>query len=1306
MANIQIGKYKRPGVFIEEFDQSVIVSPVVEGINSLVIGVSKKGPFNTPIRLTSITDMESIFGQIDRGLERKGSFFHRTVSKMLETSSVYAMNLLLTDDELDRIDYKSISSSAGHSNGTTKLAPYRKFFDTTGFWKRDTDSFLFLASENDTDGGFQNRAFQITNLSDRPITVFIFKSSLTGFDRTLLDWYGSADKMPTYVNQLDYASDYMVDVVAVSGDWSNYQDLSVDIRWSKYFSTSGLRKQFVRDFANDNNVKLLAYYEGLSLIPYFRDLNGRNVFIETVINRDTEKTGLFCAFNNDAIEDDFYNGKLDLLGNTLVDTNQNGIDFLSYNETIIENVDIINTPLDLPGNVTSFQIRTTFDHSYGSSFSTDVDNGTGLIENSNRTEFFAEGYIHGVYGGGTYVTNSNTFFNFDYYVEEDAYTVIGDKKINLTAGTVTLGLTSSDYPSTGVTTSYIATAILNANGDISLNKTTVAEDFPSVLTSDIVLGYVEFDYYDVTNTFSNLSFTDLTIDDNGYIDLEHETDYEITNEGNGTIKINFPDTNVTPSVKDYVIYRRFKMFNRLVSLLNSPNLNKMAILIASDVPYTKYRLENATISNIETLPLLNKSIRINTTLNDNELSYITSYGYFTLYSQDNEIIIGQDGLDTKADKADLLSIGSVGKNSLLYTKFYNGDINTKDYFYINRLYVYNDGSSNDLVGNTVSIDFVRGEDALGITSTHAGYSYIVFQSNVNDFVNEVGFLTNEKLQFTTSTLNKEPLTIIDESVSGNNDPSALATTLGYTSNPSTNTYYYAYEVSEFVYGETLFDVDYIRDYNNPIYLKMYLDENDNMTLRFMNAEFDTEVSIDTQSNNEIHIQSRLSNYKQSIEIEVPTGYVSNPNKILVKSERYTELKVGDFLEAHIDTNSNNQTRKLTRVLSKRQYEGDPTLSEITCDTKIKTYTFGDSDLQTTRYLSIDNYASTYKAITLNGFKLRVGSLPDGTEQRQTDILNIVAKGSPLFKALTNKEAFDFRYLVDSFGLGLIERSKQQLVDICGERLDAFGFINMPSLKSFKNSSSPSFLNSDGTIETAFIAQGANQENSPKFLYSFADGSGTTSVGYFTPFLTINDNGKPLDFPPASYVATTYLRKHISNVNSITPWTIAAGVTNGRITNISGVEMDFTMTDIENLNIAQMNPIVYKKNRGYVIETENTGLTLYKSALSYIHVREVLIELERELSAMLLDFQWKFNTPDVRAEIKLRADTICEKYVNKNGLYNYFNKIDDENNTPDLIDNQIGVLDTYVEPIKGMGIIVNNITILRTGAISAGGFINS
>jgi hypothetical protein len=73
------------------------------------------------------------------------------------------------------------------------------------------------------------------------------------------------------------------------------------------------------------------------------------------------------------------------------------------------------------------------------------------------------------------------------------------------------------------------------------------------------------------------------------------------------------------------------------------------------------------------------------------------------------------------------------------------------------------------------------------------------------------------------------------------------------------------------------------------------------------------------------------------------------------------------------------------------------------------------------------------------------------------------------------------------------------------------------------------------------------------------------------------------------------------------------------------------------------------------------------------------------------------------EIKLRADVICGKYVSKGGLYTYFNKCDDENNTKVLIGNQIGVLDTFAEPTMGLGVIVNNVTILSNGTIQSGGF---
>lgn len=1512
---IQIGKYKRPGIFIEEIDKSIFsAAAAAESITNLVIGVSKKGPVNTPIRLTTVTDLETVFGQLDRNLERKGSFFHRTISKMLETTPVFAMNLLVTDDTLDKIEYKSLSSSAVYKNDIKREGPYRRFFDTTGFWSRDTESFINLTK---ADQGYTERALGLTNLSDRHISVFVVKTSVTGFDRTLLEWYGSVEKMPSYVSQLDYASDYMVDVIVVGGDWSNYRELAVDSRWAQYFNANGLIKGQLRNFANDRNITLLAYYEGLSLIPYFRDLNGRNIFIETTINRDTDKTGLFCEFNADLVEKDFYTGLVDLLGNTLADTNATSIDFLSYKETIAESVEITQVPLDLPGNVTALfgnrfgltgsllpsianvyttianvgtysnltltsqngegtgasasfvvsvgdKLRTTAGllitnevigataatytditfstgdkgtfvigvggtvssvsvtnvgvtgYSVGSTFSatiagisgtssvilqvdsnndlqnkitsavttkmgigyqlgeeltanvngqivtiTLVDNDltsvadqesafaysgqenhsfgfdynplnggaktSGVVVNPNRTGYFGEGTVYGVTKTGS--SNTTNTFSITYDVVDTAFCIVNGVKVDILATIKTFTISSSIYPNTTSLSTYFSVFYLDLTGTIQIKNGLVKNTKPSVDSTDIVLGYVK-------NVVLNGSFsgtckvTDITIDAEGYKDFvfgslivdsnnpDNRTapDFfveEVMPTADGftnSLKIKFTGTATTEHTYDYAQYRKFKMFNYLVSLIDSTGKNKVSLLL-DPVDMSKYSLSNATITNIVESKILEKSFVLNINTETYSQTYFTDgidfiiNGFLNFYKEDNEFILGADGVLTKDEIADTATIGVVGKYSDFYLDFYNGRINTGDFFYDNRLYVDSVGVENSLVdtiaGNadTISVTFINGETAT-TNIDYAGYNYIILSSDA------VELTSQEQIIFPSSDLNTGIFTVTNNSANPTGQtPAQLAAALNLTG--------FAYEVAENVTYEALSAVSAIFSVDNKNYLSMYIDTTGVLHTAFTDEGLSgASATINVYANNTFYVQSELSNLKETIEIETPVGYVQVPNKVLVNGARYTELRVGDFLEANTEgvvlPTGQLYTRKLTRVLSKRQYAGDTSLSEITCDAKIykKELVTGSGDYQTTRYSTIDQYATTYKAIALKGFRIREASLPDGTETRQNTILNSVAKGTPLFKALINKEAFDFRYLVDAFGLGLTERSKQQLVDICGERLDAFGFINMPSIRSFKNSSSPSFVNSEGVLQAEFIAKGGDPESNPAFLYSFGEGTGVSAVGYFTPYVVVNDNGRPLNFPPASYAATTYVRKHISNVSSVTPWTIAAGVTNGRVTNIAGLEIDFDPSDIEFLNPAQINPIVLKKNRGYVIETENTALVLYKSALSYIHVREVLIELERELSRMLLDYQWKFNTPDVRAEIKLRADVICETYVSKNGLYNYFNKMDDENNTADVIDNQIGVLDTYVEPIKGMGIIVNNITILRTGAIAAGGFLNA
>jgi hypothetical protein len=1274
---IQIGKYKRPGIFIEEFNQSIISSPIVEGITNMVIGVSKKGPVNTPIRLTSLGEFDSIFGSLDRGLERKGSFFHRTVSKMLETAPVFAINLLATDDDLDKIEYRSLSTATNFKNDVKREGPYRRFFDTTGFWKRDTESFLNITKNNT---GFSERAISLTNLSDRHITAFIFKSKLTGFDRTLVEWYGSVEKMPTYVNPSDYASDYMVDVLIVGGDWSNYQELAVDNRWSAYFNNSGLRKDKVREFSNDRNVTSLAFYEGLSLIPFFRDANGRNIFIETTINRDTDRTGLFCTFNTDLVEADFANGIIDLLGNGLVGVDEKEIDFLSYKDNISETITIKATPLDLPGNVTamfpsypgnSFSIKSA-NHAFADPLNLNVPQIDGKLNNGgNRTAWFAEGNVFNV--KFEEMDFSTSELEVKYQVDANAYAIIGGKYLKIDAISP-FKIMASDYPTSTSVLTFKSVFVIDQSGNISVINNMSGSVNPMVNVTDIVLGYVEFTIEN--GVITSADFTNVTVDDSGFMDFSFGNDYSIEHISGGSIKIEFIGTADNRKPANYEQFRKFKMFDRLVSIIDNPNKKTMSIIINSET-MEKRSLENMTITNIVSSSNLNKSFVLNTNLLESEISDVIN-GMLVFYNTDNEYIPNGKKMETKNTTADDTTddgdSGVIGKYSIFYNRYFDGVINTGDYFHAN------------MINEVVNIEFMPGTG-----ETFSGNDYIIFES-----ANPLPFQTFDEIVIPKSNRNKGSFKIIKQLTQ-----SELTELMGVSSG------FFAYQVDENVESELITNVDIVFNFREKYYLKMYLDNNNNLSVETFDELLSTSIEFDVDFNNTIYIISRKSNFKQSVEIEVPNGYTQQPNKILVNAARYTEIKIGDFLEAFYDESEivvGQKPKKLARILNKRIYAPDTTLVELTCDTRIAVYNFG-GDLQTMRYISIDNYISNYKAISLKGFRIRQESLPDGTEAKQNQILNIVAKGTPLFKAITNKEAIDFRYLIDSFGLGLVERSKQQLMDICGERLDCFGILNMPSLRQFKNSTSPTFVNAEGVLQAEFIAKGGNPESNPAFLYSFGDGIGTTCTGYFTPYVMGNDNGRPIELPPAAFVATTYMRKHISNVSSITPWTIAAGVTNGRISNITGLEIDFTPEDIEFLNQAQINPLTFKRNRGYIIETENTAQTLFKSALSFIHVREVLIELERELSRMLLDFQWKFNTPDIRTEIKLRADVICETYVSRNGLFNYFNKIDEENNTPEIIDNQIGVLDTYIEPVKGMGIIVNNVTILRTGAIQSGGFIN-
>ena len=343
---LDLSQFKASGVYTLEFDASANVILTTQTIR-LVVGFSNRGPFNAPVYIPDVTTAIAVFGDIDRNLEAKGSFFQRSIFTCLNAGPVFALNLLrLNSDEdsptADKTSYFGYSVDTEQPNGELREKLYASYYNKERFWYADTKYFLATRSIID-----QGRIFNLVNLGNTPMSIIVRKSTdanppLQGYDIFAIDWYGPGN-IPSYVNPYDYISDWFIDVIAVAGDWTDYAALSKDPQWSAYFTPNGFIKSQITNFLNDRGVELVTIQTGCLIID-FVNLNGNNEYIQTLINNNSPSTGLFCAVDEEGLENLCTNRyKVDLVGNHLIDELSGDRDiqdaklnFLSYDQNLLQ----------------------------------------------------------------------------------------------------------------------------------------------------------------------------------------------------------------------------------------------------------------------------------------------------------------------------------------------------------------------------------------------------------------------------------------------------------------------------------------------------------------------------------------------------------------------------------------------------------------------------------------------------------------------------------------------------------------------------------------------------------------------------------------------------------------------------------------------------------------------------------------------------------------------------------------------------------------------------------------------------------
>ena len=436
-------------------------------------------------------------------------------------------------------------------------------------------------------------------------------------------------------------------------------------------------------------------------------------------------------------------------------------------------------------------------------------------------------------------------------------------------------------------------------------------------------------------------------------------------------------------------------------------------------------------------------------------------------------------------------------------------------------------------------------------------------------------------------------------------------------------------------------------------------------------------------------------------------YIPRDNEVILN--KYANVVVGDYLLSEI-TDDNKKSR-LTRVVEVRNIY-DITKEKagilVICADVIS-HKRGVYDNIVTKVTPIDKICDRLQWVCLNGFQVRKGAMPDGTNKQQNMILDMLREvpeytstTSNLFKALIDRDYVQFRYLVDTFGLGLESECKKVYTQLCQARKSAFAIINCPSQLDFKKSPDPCFTNKSGGVEVEYIAKGGDLSRNPSFLFSLPKIENGASWGaYYYPYLRITDLSAPKSVPPAAYVSNLYIQKYSRGF----AWSIVAGQKRGVISGnqVVGVEATLVSDNRDWLEPVGINSIIWEPGVGVEIYANKTAKQTPVSALSSIHVREAAIYIQDNVESILRKYVFEFNTAQSRMEIKTLVDEFLTNMKNNGGLYDFRTVMDTSNNTAEVIDRNMGVLDIYVEIVRGLEIIAQRLTILRTGAIAAGGF---
>jgi len=317
---------------------------------------------------------------------------------------------------------------------------------------------------------------------------------------------------------------------------------------------------------------------------------------------------------------------------------------------------------------------------------------------------------------------------------------------------------------------------------------------------------------------------------------------------------------------------------------------------------------------------------------------------------------------------------------------------------------------------------------------------------------------------------------------------------------------------------------------------------------------------------------------------------------------------------------------------------------------------------------------------------------------QEFILSALTDYKGLRIALLNKSEIDYRYVIDTFQSFPQSDLKNVLSYLCKEKQSAFCIANFPSVQSFIKCPYSYFTDSKGVFNVDYIVKGCNKKKPSAMSFSLpTENDGASFIAFYSP-LKFSDGYLDSIVPSAGLVSNLFIKKYMSRQ----PYYIVAGPNYGNIiaAGLVGPDYKYSMDELQIIEPFGVNVMVYRPNFGTFINANQTAKQTPVSALSKVNVRELVIYLQDEIEKVLQQYQWEFNNQRTRNAILDRVNQICAITAANGGIQAYKNIMDESNNTPEIIDNEMAVISTHIEPGMGCGKMVQELHLYRTGQMSA------